>query len=124
MKISIAKAKNILDTYNTETTVLSLHKTDGTTELLLPLGENVWQLKKGDEKPVVMTSHKTLNYLSAQDFDELKAYYEVLGVKKERIVVDSSIMVGRSLLLDSVKEEASKLAKKLPWTFEIKKRGK
>lgn len=124
MKISIAKAKNILDTYNTETTVLSLHKTDGTTELLLPLGENVWQLKKGDEKPVVMTSHKTLNYLSSQDFDELKAYYEVLGVKKESIVVDSSIMVGRSLLLDSVKEEASKLAKKLPWTFEIKKRGK
>lgn len=124
MKISIAKAKNILDTYNTETTVLSLHKTDGTTELLLPLGENVWQLKKGDEKPVVMTSHKTLNYLSSQDFDELKAYYEVLGVKKESIVIDSSIMVGRSLLLDSVKEEASKLAKKLPWTFEIKKRGK
>lgn len=124
MKISIAKAKNILDTYNTETTVLSLHKTDGTTELLLPLGENVWQLKKGDEKPVVMTRHKTLNYLSAQDFDELKAYYEVLGVKKESIVVDSSIMVGRSLLLDSVKEEASKLAKKLPWTFEIKKREK
>lgn len=124
MKISIAKAKNILDTYNTETTVLSLHKTDGTTELLLPLGENVWQLKKGDEKPVVMTSHKTLNYLSTQDFDELKAYYEVLGVKKESIVIDSSIMVGRSLLLDSVKEEASKLAKKLPWTFEIKKRGK
>ena len=124
MKISIAKAKNILDTYNTETTVLSLHKTDGTTELLLPLGENVWQLKKGDEKPVVMTSHKTLNYLSAQDLDELKAYYEVLGVKKESIVIDSSIMVGRSLLLDSVKEEASKLAKKLPWTFEIKKRGK
>ena len=104
--------------------MLSLHKTDGTTELLLPLGENVWQLKKGDEKPVVMTSHKTLNYLSAQDFDELKAYYEVLGVKKESIVVDSSIMVGRSLLLDSVKEEASKLAKKLPWTFEIKKRAK
>ena len=124
MKISIAKAKNILDTYNTETTVLSLHKTDGTTELLLPLGENVWQLKKGDEKPVVMTNHKTLNYLSAQDFDELKAYYEVLGVKKESIVIDSSIMVGRSLLLDSVKEEASKLAKKLPWTFEIKKREK
>lgn len=124
MKISIAKAKNILDTYNTETTVLSLHKTDGTTELLLPLGENVWQLKKGDEKPVVMTSHKTLNYLSTQDFDELKAYYEVLGVKKESIVIDSSIMVGRSLLLDSVKEEASKLAKKLPWTFEIKKREK
>ena len=124
MKISIAKAKNILDTYNTETTVLSLHKTDGTTELLLPLGENVWQLKKGDEKPVVMTSHKTLNYLSSQDFDELKAYYEVLGVKKESIVIDSSIMVGRSLLLDSVKEEASKLAKKLPWTFEIKKRKK
>lgn len=124
MKISIAKAKNILDTYNTETTVLSLHKTDGTTELLLPLGENVWQLKKGDEKPVVMTSHKTLNYLSSQDFDELKAYYEVLGVKKESIVIDSSIMVGRSLLLDSVKEEASKLAKKLPWTFEIKKREK
>lgn len=124
MKISIAKAKNILDTYNTETTVLSLHKTDGTTELLLPLGENVWQLKKGDEKPVVMTSHKTLNYLSSQDFDELKAYYEVLGVKKESIVIDSSIMVGRSLLLDSVKEEASKLAKKLPWTFEIKKRAK
>ena len=124
MKISIAKAKNILDTYNTETTVLSLHKTDGTTELLLPLGENVWQLKKGDEKPVVMTSHKTLNYLSTQDFDELKAYYEVVGVKKESIVIDSSIMVGRSLLLDSVKEEASKLAKKLPWTFEIKKREK
>ena len=124
MKISIAKAKNILDTYNTETTVLSLHKTDGTTELLLPLGENVWQLKKGDEKPVVMTIHKTLNYLSSQDFDELKAYYEVLGVKKESIVIDSSIMVGRSLLLDSVKEEASKLAKKLPWTFEIKKREK
>lgn len=124
MKISIAKAKNILDTYNTETTVLSLHKTDGTTELLLPLGENVWQLKRGEEKPVVMTSYKTLNYLSAQDFDELKAYYEVLGVKKESIVVDSSIMVGRSLLLDSVKEEASKLAKKLPWTFEIKKREK
>ena len=124
MKISIAKAKNILDTYNTETTVFSLHKTDGTTELLLPLGENVWQLKKGDEKPVVMTSHKTLNYLSSQDFDELKAYYEVLGVKKESIVIDSSIMVGRSLLLDSVKEEASKLAKKLPWTFEIKKREK
>ena len=71
-----------------------------------------------------MTSHKTLNYLSAQDFDELKAYYEVLGVKKESIVIDSSIMVGRSLLLDSVKEEASKLAKKLPWTFEIKKREK
>ena len=44
MEISVAKAKNMLDLFNWEDTVISLIKTDGSMEVLIPIGGGVWQL--------------------------------------------------------------------------------
>ena len=46
MEISVAKAKNMLDLFNWEDTVISLIKTDGSMEVLIPIGGGVWQLSK------------------------------------------------------------------------------
>ena len=107
MEISVAKAKNMLDLFNWEDTVISLIKTDGSMEVLIPIGGGVWQLSKIKEnKPVVMTTFKAMNYLTGQDFDEIKVYYELAGVTKTHIVIESGIAINREKFLDTIRKVA------------------
>ena len=107
MKISVAKAKNMLDLFNWEGTVISLIKTDGKMDVLNSIGGSVWQLSKIKEnKPVVMTTFKAMNYLTGQDFDEIKVYYELAGVTKTHIVIESGIAINREKFLDTIRKVA------------------
>ena len=107
MKISVAKAKNMLDLFNWEGTVISLIKTDGKMDVLISIGGSVWQLSKIKEnKPVVMTTFKAMNYLTGQDFDEIKVYYELAGVTKTHIVIESGIAINREKFLDTIRKAA------------------
>ena len=107
MEISVAKAKNMLDLFNWEDTVISLIKTDGSMEVLIPIGGGVWQLSKIKENnPVVMTTFKTMNYLTRQDFDEIKVYYELAGVMKTHIVIESGNTINREKFLDTIRKVA------------------
>ncbi len=107
MKISVAKAKNMLDLFNWEGTVISLIKTDGKMDVLISIGGSVWQLSKIKEnKPVVMTTFKAMNYLTGQDFDEIKVYYELAGVTKTHIVIESGIAINREKFLDTIRKVA------------------
>ena len=107
MKISVAKAKNMLDLFNWEGTVISLIKTDGKMDVLISIGGSVWQLSKIKEnKPVVMTTFKAINYLTGQDFDEIKVYYELAGVTKTHIVIESGIAINREKFLDTIRKVA------------------
>ena len=107
MEISVAKAKNMLDLFNWEGTVISLIKTDGKMDVLISIGGSVWQLSKIKEnKPVVMTTFKAMNYLTGQDFDEIKVYYELAGVTKTHIVIESGIAINREKFLDTIRKVA------------------
>ena len=107
MEISVAKAKNMLDLFNWEGTVISLIKTDGKMDVLISIGGSVWQLSKIKEnKPVVMTTFKAMNYLTGQDFDEIKVYYELAGVTNTHIVIEAGIAINREKFLDTIRKVA------------------
>ena len=107
MKISVAKAKNMLDLFNWEGTVISLIKTDGKMDVLISIGGSVWQMSKINEnKPVVMTTFKAMNYLTGQDFDDIKVYYELAGVTKTHIVIESGIAINREKFLYTIRKVA------------------
>ena len=97
----------MLDLFNWEGTVISLIKTDGKMDVLISIGGSVWQLSKIKEnKPVVMTTFKAMNYLTGQDFDEIKVYYELAGVTKTHIVIESGIAINREKFLDTIRKVA------------------